>query len=452
MKTPHTKLSGSGSKNIWTRLLFVLTTVGWMQNLQADPTSLDGYLNLSQVISKDDQTDRTIAYSQLRSLVDYNHEAFSLHLDGRGRFSWNQERRNRIDISRFSAHYGYASGWFDMGRLINAAAASARIDGLEAGFNFGKQTSVSIFAGLMPHPWDASLNTDFTTAGLSYRTGADNLQAAGGFVLQLYQQDADRAYFAHNLSWRPNESWVVFANTTFDFLSPRGILGDLEDKNPNEQNSLERIDLTNGYLLVHYREKKKFDLSFRLSHHHTILPSAWWRDWIDEQRKRVGFVVDGEDPIGTRRTSSQLSANFYLHEALTPYTSVRLDYRHSDDKEGYEARAGAKLNLATHGFIDLFYSYRRHYIADNHLASLRTEWDLWQSIVLEAGFGAMHHTVLETSTTLWLYDLDVGMWIDMRMVSDSLKGLRCLLQAQAYIEPQITVYMGFVQLVYRLGS
>ena len=422
--------------------------------LGAEESTIDTRVDLSQIYTGDSETDRHISFNQLRSTLDTSFGSFEFHLDGRGRLSYEGTRETEEEITRLYFQYGHDKdrGRLALGRQTVASAASARLDGILGALRLSNSLVLDAFAGLMPHPVTGDFNADFATCGIGYRLRDKTIQNLGGLVFQTYDFELDRVYLSERLLWNPGPQWTVFAFAIVDFFSPRGILADLVDDPSGDPSGVERIDLINGQVMVRYRPSRRGDLRLNLSHHHTILPSVWWRDWLERERERRGFIVDGEDPIGTRKSSARLTGTLHIGRFLSPYLIARYDHRHNDDRPGYEGRAGLKANLGGTGFADVFYSYRRHFIADNHLVSARGGFDLLPAVTLDAGAAALFSRPLESDRGDMFYDLEVSLWIDLGRTTKSLKGVLVLLQYQAFFDPGMVYHLGHARLVYRYRS
>ncbi len=435
-------------------LLFACLTVAEMGVFapapsRADPPGFDARLELSHLYSDDDQTERHLNYSQLRSTVDSSFSDFEFHLDGRGRLSWNEHRDTEEEISRLYLQYGHGDGfWLAGGRQTIASAASARVDGLHAGYRFSDEVAAGAFAGLMPHPWTGDVNADFATAGAGFELDDGGLQNSGGLVLQTYDWEMDRVYLTDRTYWRIDPEWSLFGFAVVEPRARRGVLADLGGVETAEQNDAQRVDLTNGQLMLRFRPDDVGDVSLRATHFHTVLPGVWWRHWLERERSRVGFTVDGEEPVGTRQSSVRLSGNLFASEVFIPHAEVRYDVRHSDRRTGYEARGGLKALLNDTDYADLSYAYRRHFVMDNHLLELQLGFDPVPALTVETFLAGMHSRPLDSDEGMLLFDGDVALWLNLVELSRTLEDFRFLVQYQAFVEPDLFYQVGHVRMVY----
>jgi hypothetical protein len=191
-----------------------------------------------------------------------------------------------------------------------------------------------------------------------------------------------------------------------------------------------------------------FDVSVGVTHFHAIVPNRWWRDWLEAERERRGFAVESEAPLGARRTSARIVTNLHATRSFTPYAVGRYDRRHDDPADGYEATLGLKYDAGELGYADVAVTERRHFEADSRLAGLSFSFQLAELVTLDAQGTAMQTTLRATESTLMLYDVGGGLWLDLRTMLD---GLRVFGQYQAFIDPELTYHVFFARLSYDLG-
>ena len=364
-----------------------------------------------------------------------------LHLDGRGRWS-HTEIDNKLTV--IEAYVGWGGAKDDLrlalGRQVVRAVSSAEVDGLKAEYQVTERFAAFLFGGLMPHPFDNTFETDFVTAGAGYGYRADNGTHRGGAVASMYRGELDRIYFTHR-SVAKIDSLLLSGFAMVDLLAPDPLVGGGGDVG---------FDPTSFHGLVRYRGWELLDTSLSLTHHHTVLPNRWWRDWLNEERRRRGFLIDGDEPVGTRISSVRWTNNLRLFEsrAYTPYIRLRYDRRHSDNADGYEGRAGFKWRTRL-AFVDTDYTYRRYFNSDNQLIGLRGGYDdeTWGG---EGGLVALHANPRATGRAAsWSYQAHGLAYLSL---GELLLDQPVLVQAQylVFIEPDAVYHTFFAQIGYRL--
>lgn len=422
------------------------------QSNQVSP-ALEMRLDLSQLGSADNVTERHILFSQLRATLDAALGDWEFHADGRGRLGWTDVGENKQELTRLFLSYKPSKRIeLAVGRQVVEESGASRLDGLSTKLLISNNFQLRAFLGLMPHPLDGAFNVDFATFGMGYRARGEGLENLGGLVFNTYGSKLDRVYIAQRLLWQPHRFLTLFGFVVVDLLAPRGVLGDLQGVEPNAQTHLQRLDLTNAQLSMRLKSSNTWDLKLRLSHHHTILPSAWWRDWLEQERARRGFIPDEQDALGTRRSNVQLTGNLHLSRAVSSYTTVRFDRRHSDRRNGYETRTGLKLRFGKTSYANTYYSYRRYFVVNNHLTAVRFGLELTEHLHLESGATAMHSTHLETKASRWLFDVDGSLWFNLGSWSKTLDGFSMLIGCQAFIDYGIAFFVGHARLIYRFRT
>ncbi|MCU0619925.1 MAG: hypothetical protein MUC69_00300 [Gemmatimonadales bacterium] len=419
----------------------------------AETTRLDARLDLMHLttIPNDGALQNR---SELRVAADAHAGRFELHLDGRVRWDWEDGGEVAHWISQAYVQYDPTRRVFlALGRQVIPAAAAARVDGLHLGLRVGDTLVVGVFGGLMPHPLTNEWNADFATAGLDYDVRGRRLQNQGGVVFQLFGADLDRVYLTERLAFRPSPQWTLFGFALVDLLAvqPASAVSGASLSNHGH------VDLTSGQAMVRFAPVSTFDLTLTGGHTHSVLPTLWWRSWVEEQRLKRGLVIDGPLPVGTRRTSGQLVANLRLGRVLWPYASFRYDYRHEDDRQGFDARGGLKLLLGARGYAEVAYSYRRFFVVDNQLAEVRGEVDVTPALTLDLGLAVMHSRPLASAPGDGLqpvhgviFDGEASVWVHFGGLSRRLRGLDLQLLYQAFVEPGVLCQIAMARLSYRL--
>jgi hypothetical protein len=242
---------------------------------------------------------------------------------------------------------------------------------------------------------------------------------------------------------------VLYGNTVIDFVTPSGFLGDLSSTPRESQTMIERIDLTQGLATLRYRPSAAIDFSWSATHAHAILPNKWWQDWTSAERARLGFTVDGNAPLGSRRTSARMITNVHVTSELTPYVVVRYDRRHEDHADGYETQAGIKYADFSFGYVDVSGAYRRHFEATNQLASMQVGLDLAEGVNLDAGVTALRTTPDSGEAAMMLYDLNAAASLELSAIDPSLQGIRLLGMVQTFVDPEMLFHVLYLRVGYR---
>ena len=422
----------------------------------APPSTLDARLSVSQLLGVDDLTDRTPTFTEIRGSLDAERPLglapLELHVDARGRLGWNDETGNDDEITRLYLQLGHAEDTFKiaLGRQTIGAVSTARVDGASVGLRLSDELSATAFGGLAPHPLLGDFNVDFATGGAGYEYSSKSINHAGGAAVQLFQGDVDRVYLTERMYTRIGTDLSVYGHVIVDLFAPRGVLADLGDVATEEASAVERLDLTNATLNVGWRTTSWLRLNLLGTHNHTIIPKEWLIDFVEQQRRDRGFVVDGLDPIGTRRTSVSLTANVDATSELRPYAVGRFDVQHDRQQDGYEARLGLKYDDPELGFVDLFGSQRRFFGADAQLGSLLVSATPDALLTVEAGGTVMRTTSLDADETALLYDVYASLWLDLGQTTEALEGVRLLAQYQVFIDPDLVYQIFYGRLAYRL--
>lgn len=399
-------------------------------------TTFQARIDLSEVYSSDDQTSRHVSFTEARALLDSRRllgvEHLELHFDGRVRKTWTDIIEDRFELSRGYLQLGGDDTLLRLavGRIAIASVASARVDGGQLAFSFDPRLSVGIFGGTSPHPFTGAFDRRFLIFGSGYEWRSSFVNNAGGGAVQLFSGALDRVYATERVYWVLSPEWMIFGLGIADFVPAP--------------------DLTNGNVSVRFRPSSMFDVSVSAMHFHAIVPNLWWRDWILEERLRRGFVVDGEDPLGTQRTGVRVVTNLHATSAITPYAIGRWDRRHEDAADAYEAQLGVKYDAAELGFLDVSATERRSFDADARLASLTLSVQAAEAIMIDVQGTMMKTTSHLDRSSLMLWDVGGSLWFDCRALSADLSGLRLLGQYQAFIDPLLTYHVVFARLSWDL--
>jgi hypothetical protein len=220
-----------------------------------------------------------------------------------------------------------------------------------------------------------------------------------------------------------------------DMSQPHGMLG-----NPGP-------DLTSLLVLARYRPVKLLDVSVSLSHQHTILPGKWWADWVAEELRRRGFVLDGMDPVGTRVTTVRGTINLNVARFLVPYVKLRFDERHTEATAGGEAVAGLKLRPGKAFFL-VQGGYRRYFQAEVGTASAEGgyEGDLWGT---QAGGQVIARSTPGGGGKRLAFEFHGTGWVDLGAAQKSLEGVMVSANYQLLLDTGFAYHVGFLQVGYR---
>lgn len=440
-------------------LLWWAPATGWAQDAAVatsapatTSSTTEAQLMATQLYTDDDLTDRHLSFTEVRGLLHSNRlfgvDHLGLIFDGRFRKGWTAETSDFADIMRAYVQVGDDSTRFRfaLGRLTLSHIGAARVDGALLGARLGSVLA-SLFGGLSPHPFTGAVDPRFVIGGAGYDFKAPDLNHAGGAAVQLYDGGLDRLYLSERVYVLFSPEWLLFGSAVIDLVPPRGLLGDLAKKSAEEQSALERIDLTQAHLMLRYRPSRTIDFTLSANHFHTILPNRWWTDFIAEERARRGFIIDGFDPLGTRRSSARLLTNVHLGDVFTPYLSLRYDRRHLDPAQGYEVTLGLKLLPGTVSYADLSATQRRFFAAENQLLSMAVGTMVGDVLTLDAQGSAMRTRSLAGGDPILIYDF--GATVGAELSGLGLAGMRAMVAYQGFLEPEIGYHVVFAQLGYR---
>lgn len=401
-------------------------------------------VDLSHTLSDDTRTPVHVSFSDLRltlDAVEIFDTALELHLDGRGRRSWNSLTDDRLDLRQAYVRYGGEKDSLRVsaGRQLVRSVGSAAVDGLRVDYRLWEDTFATVFGGLMPHPFDGTLDTKFITAGAGYDRRNEDGTHAGGLVASLFDGGLDRIYLTQRSFFVLSPELIASAFGIVDLAAPEPLLGLGGDGG---------LDLSSFNGMLRYRPARWLDTNLSLTHNHTIIPNKWWINWLNEKRRAMGFVLDGNDPLGTRISSVRWTNNLSLTPQMVPYFRLRYDRRHTQSADGYEARVGFKWR-PTFGYADFHYSFRRYFNSETHLAGVRVGLDgrFWGA---DIGTTAMRAKPLNGGKLSTVTDVYLLGWFDLRALSDGLEGAQLVGQYQTFIQPDGTYHTLFMQLGYRI--
>jgi len=424
------------------------TEVGISQRADDERSSneLDGRLNVSHSFAVDDQTAQTVSFSDVRLISDLTRvagTALGLHVDGRARQSWTDATDDRLTVSEAYVSYGdERDTWrVGVGRQIVRAVASAEIDGARIERRIGANARAMLFGGLIPHPIDGSITPELAGTGAGYELRTQSSNHAGGAVVSWYDGAVDRAYVTQRSYLRVGRRLSLAGFGIVDFLSSRPLFGQDDSSNAT-------VDLTALNGMVRYQPTRWLDSTVSAAHNHTLLPGKWWQDWLAEKRREIGFELDGEEPVGTRLTSVRWTNNLHLARTVTPYTRLRYDVRHTEAEQGYEARAGLKLQ-PRFGYVDASYSYRDYFSTRSQLGSLfaGATATLWGG---EAGAMLLRSRAEMDATVRTSYDAHAMLWVALGDLLGIDQRIFVNAQYRGLFDPDIRMHTFFVSADYRL--
>lgn len=383
-------------------------------------------LDVSQFVADDRSNDVTRLFTDLRLRTEatdlFGVRGFSFSLDGRGRYAFDEDTANRYDLTRAYLQYGSDAEWsVGAGRIEILEIGTAQVDGGRVAFGLGDVVT-SVFGGLIPHPITGAFNADFYGGGAAYEFRNTSINNVGGVFAQAYQSELDRVYATERIYLRFGRQLSIFGSTIVDFVSRNG------------------VDLTQALGVVRYRPADFIDFSLTGSHVHAILPNKWWDDWVEQERARLGFTLDGPLPVGTRRSNARLVTNIHLFGFLSPYVSGRFDYRHEDEAMGYEAKGGLKLAKVGLGYADLYGGQRDYFGTEYQLGGIQLGLGALSWLGADAGFGVLNH---ETSGLI--YDVNATLW-------GLIGPVRIIGMYQAYVEPDVLYQVFFLRAGYRFDG
>jgi hypothetical protein len=259
-------------------------------------------------------------------------------------------------------------------------------------------------------------------------------------------------YVSERVFWLPSRTWQVHGFALVDLFAPKGFFQDLLKSQADAMPAVvDRMDLTSAHLTIRFQPGSALDISLYGAHNHTILPHLWWVDYLALERARLGFVLDGLEPVGTRRSTARLLMNLHITPFVTPYAVARSDYRHEDHAKAYEGTAGLKIDLPDIGYLDASGSIRDFFGTRNQIASLAIGTNFGTAAGVDASGSALR---VESPGTPWelLYDLGGTMWVDLKALFAPLGDVRLMATYQAFIQPDVTFQVMMIRLGYRFRS
>jgi hypothetical protein len=400
----------------------------------SEPPPTELRLDLGQLYTLDDLTGRHVSFSELRGTVDAHRTIggarLELHLDGRGRLGWSDITSHGGDIARAYASFGSSDRkWLlSIGRQTIDPVDAAAVDGVAAELSLGSALRTVVFGGMAPHPISAAFDDDFLTVGAGYEVGGKTVQSSGGAFARWYQGTLDRFAVNDRVYWRLGEAFMIHAHAVAE-LAPK-------------------IDLSQASLMFRFRPSDLIDVSLYGAHHHALLPNKWWQDYLEQERARRGFVLDGAEPIGSRRSIGRAVIDLHLSRLVTPYVVGRTDYRHEDSAKAYEGTIGLKLDDPELGYADLSATARDLFGTENELGTIALGTSFADHVGLELNVAALRTRMTEGQATM-LYDLGGTMWLDLAAIHPSLGDVRLLAAYQAFIDPEMIFQVWFLRVGYR---
>lgn len=417
------------------------------------PLKAEARLDLTQLVSDDSVTNRHLIYTDLRATADVSldwERPLALHTDVRARISANDVGPSRYDITRLYLEYGDPKKWaVAAGRISIDPVNQTLVDGARFTLGLTPGTHFEVFGGAMPHPILRTFNLDFLNFGAGYQSNSKTLNHGGGVSAQLYQGKLDRLFVTESAYARLSPTLSLFGRMVLDLVSQEGIIGQLKDTPADEQGAIEQVDVSQAYLTLKYRPAGFVDVSVSGSHVHTLLPNLWWQDWVDRERARLGFSLDGPLPVGTRRSTARVVSNLHFGPA-SPYLALRYDHRHEDGANGYEGRLGVKLARRGLGYVDAYGAHRKAFDAQHQLLGVQLGWTILEGVNLDAGAGALRVTAPQGEAS-WLFDVNTTAWVDLGTFSPSLRKVFVLGMYQAFIEPEVLYQVVTARLGYRIS-
>ena len=401
---------------------------------------------VSEFFTADSVTGRNLNRADLRLVFDASTQTTNsteLHVDGRARFALDNHSQKQRDVTHLFVLQRLGRLRLGLGRINVLFANASQIDGAYVGVRTQESVEVGGFFGLAPHPITGALDSRFQVVGAGYQARASEFNHSGAARLQLYRGEGDRLALSEQVFWRASAQTRLFGRVVFDLLKP----------SLANETSLDAMGLTNVFFSASHRASQVLRFRLGASHVHTLVPNRWWADWVEEERARLGFSLDGPLPAGSRRSNARLATNFHLSSLATPYVALRYDYRHEDQASGYETRGGLKLNSVEVGYLDLFLAQRDYFGRAQQLGGLQSTLFLSPYVQLDAGMMALHlNSFTDFDRGGMLYDLNAGLWADLGQVSEDLRGVRVYGTYQAFIDPEMTFHTFFLRLSYNYAS
>jgi hypothetical protein len=204
------------------------------------------------------------------------------------------------------------------------------------------------------------------------------------------------------------------------------------------------FDPPNAQLSVRFRPSRLIDFTVSGSHVHAILPRRWIEDWVAEERARLGFIIEREDPVGTRRTSARLTTNVHPHESLTTYLVLRYDRRHEDDANGYHGQLGLNFDLFDVLTGSAYGAYSHHFLTRNVTGGIDLGTVPLGGFMVNAGAGYLHGIPIPEGDAIW--DFHATAAYDFGAATEVLRGFRALALYQGFLQPDVLVHAFFFRL------
>lgn len=404
-------------------------------------------LDLSHLVSDDTAGDRHLALTDLRLTAEVDrvlNAPVQLRFDQRFRYSWNPLAEDRLTVSELYAKLGEDKhAWrLTLGRQLVQEVPGAEIDGVRGEWQISRALNAFIVGGLQPDPWDGAPNLDFAAAGSGYSLRQSVHQHQGGAMVSLYQGSLDRIYLSQRSYARPTSNLQLAGFVTVDLLARQPLLS------YGQSTSSEGIDLTTLHGMVRWEIQQWWQTTLSLNHHHTVVPNKWWYSWLNEQRRRRGFVIDGIELLGTRLTSLTWSNDFAIRKWAIPYFRLRYNHRHNESTFAMEGRVGMKWRWQQL-YSNINYTYRRRSEADNHLAEFRAGGgsDLWGA---EGGAVLLFHRQFETNYYRPGGHLYTMLWVAPGQLAGLSSRVQVYGQYMGFYETELLYHTFFAGIAYRL--
>lgn len=458
-RTPYGRLGGGVARwpisLLGLAILFLPGRLAAQLSLQSSPgrtPKMDLRASILHGYTDDNLTNRHNNYSDFRISLD-TEDKVAVHGDILVRRSWNERMEHRLQASRLNLEWTSVERRWSVaaGRLLVRSVDDGQVDGAHASFALNSATRVSIFGGLRPHPIDQRLSAKFLTGGAGYEHRSGHLNLAGGLQLQLYEGSIDRLLFSNRWFVNLGRGAQFFGHATVDFFGASGILGALQDMAPNAQSDAERFDLPSAQLGVSLRPIASVRIRATANHTHTLLSRLWWQDWIAEERARLGFQLDGPEPVGTRRSTLRLQATWRPSRHIAPYAEVRSDFRHNDAQRGETVRGGLKLTPNANGYFDISMHWRNYFGTRQWMGQASAAYELHQILQAEASASALR-LFPESHDPMMLYDASAGLYLSPVSLENALGSLQLGCHYQGFIDDTMVLHAGFVRVLYRFRT
>ncbi|MBI5507286.1 MAG: hypothetical protein HY903_00910 [Deltaproteobacteria bacterium] len=413
----------------------------------AQPTWQDR-ITLAGLYAFDNNTGRDVGFADLHVFAEAG-ELTSLPvgavIDGRARHFTAPSVDDRLTLVEGNVRLGRARDpWrLTLGRQLVRPLANTEVDGLKLDRQLTESTSLFVFGGLAPHPQTGAFDNELAIAGLGIDSRGEGANQSGGAVASTFGGKLDRAYLNHRAFLSFGREWTFSTFTVVDLVAPQPLVR--YGTNAKVDGGL---DLTSFNALARIRPARWWDSSLVLSHNHTVLPNRWWSDYLAAERKKRGFIIDGEEPLGTRLSSARFTQTLHVGAELAPYARLRYDRRHAEKLDGGEARAGLKWRPRW-GYTDLAYAYRDTFGVPTHLgeAMVGVDETTWG---IETGVTALYGRRVREPRPAAAFNVYGSLWLGLGPLADNLKTVHLLGEYQGFIDRGALFHTFFVQVAHRI--